>query len=140
MVFQVNQSLGFLLGTLAKKTASRFSQLMQAEKIDIGLSGWIVLSRLWEEDGLSQQEISERSGVAKPNISTYVDALEKTDYVVRVDDTADRRNYKIYMTQKAKKLKEKCQSLAQQSNDETLQPLTDAEKQTFIKLLMKLKR
>jgi DNA-binding MarR family transcriptional regulator len=64
-----------------------------------------VLSRLWEEDGLSQQEISERSGVAKPNISTYIDSLEKGDYVVRVDDPADRRNYKIYMTQKAKKAK-----------------------------------
>jgi DNA-binding MarR family transcriptional regulator len=137
-MFQVNQSAGFLLGSLAKKTAARFQQLMQLEKIDIGLSGWIVLSRLWEEDGLSQQEISERSGVAKPNISTYIDSLEKGDYVVRVDDPADRRNYKIYMTQKAKKLKEKCQSLAQQSNEETLHPLTEAEKQKFLELLIKM--
>ena len=137
-MFQVNQSAGFLLGSLAKKTAARFQQLMQLEKIDIGLSGWIVLSRLWEEDGLSQQEISERSGVAKPNISTYIDSLEKVDYVVRVDDPADRRNYKIYMTQKAKKLKEKCQSLAQQSNEETLHPLTEAEKQKFLELLIKM--
>jgi DNA-binding MarR family transcriptional regulator len=138
-MFQVNHSAGFLLGTLAKKTAARFMQLMQGDKIDIGLSGWIVLSRLWEEDGLSQQEISERSGVAKPNISTYIDNLEKGDYVVRVDDPTDRRNYKIYMTQKAKKLKEKCQALAQQSNDETMQRLTDAEKEKFLELLLKMK-
>jgi DNA-binding MarR family transcriptional regulator len=137
-VFKINESLGFLLGSMAKKTAGRFMQLMQAENIEIGLSGWIVLSRLWEEDGLSQQEISERSGVAKPNISTYVDNLEKGDYVVRVDDPADRRNYKIYMTGKAKKLKDKCQSLAQQSNDETMQPLTSTEKETLLKLLQKM--
>ncbi|HLL42748.1 MAG TPA: hypothetical protein VK369_06390, partial [Segetibacter sp.] len=65
-------------------------------------------------------------------------SLEKGDYVVRVDDPADRRNYKIYMTQKAKKLKEKCQSLAQQSNEETLHPLTEAEKQKFLELLIKM--
>jgi DNA-binding MarR family transcriptional regulator len=123
---------------LAKRTAARFMQLMQIEGIDIGHSGWIVLSRLWEEDGLSQQEISDRSGVAKPNISTYIDNLEKEDYVVRVDDPADRRNYKIYMTQKAKKLKEKCRSLAQQSNDDTMQKLTSSEKETLLKLLLKM--
>jgi DNA-binding MarR family transcriptional regulator len=50
---------------------------MQAQNIDIGHSGWIVLSRLWEEDGLSQQEISDRSGVAKPNISNYIDAWSR---------------------------------------------------------------
>ncbi len=139
-MFKINESLAFLLGNLAKKTAARFMQLMDAAGIDIGISGWIVLSRLWEEDGLSQQDISHRSGVAKPNISTYIDSLEKGDYVVRVDDPADRRNYKIYMTQKSKKLKDKCQALAQQSNEETMQKLTGIEKESLIKLLVKMKQ
>jgi DNA-binding MarR family transcriptional regulator len=138
-VFKVNESLGFLLGSLAKKTATRFMQLLQQENITIGLSGWIVLSRLWEEDGLSQQEISERSGVAKPNISTYIDSLEKNDYVIRVDDPNDRRNYKIYMTQKSKTLKLKCQTLAQQSNEETMENLSIGERETLQKLLKKMR-
>jgi DNA-binding MarR family transcriptional regulator len=138
-VFKVNESLGFLLGSLAKKTATRFMQLLQQENITIGLSGWIVLSRLWEEDGLSQQEISERSGVAKPNISTYIDSLEKNDYVIRVDDPNDRRNYKIYMTQKSKTLKLKCRTLAQQSNEETMENLSIGERETLQKLLKKMK-
>ena len=139
-MFKVNESLGFLLGSLAKKTGARFMQLLQAEQIDIGFSGWIVLSRLWEEDGLSQQEISERSGVAKPNISTYIDNLEKGDYVVRVNDPADRRNYKIYMTQKAKNIRERCQRLAQQSNEATMEALSAVEKETLLNLLKKMKK
>ena len=139
-MFKVNESLGFLLGSLAKKTGARFMQLLQAEQIDIGFSGWIVLSRLWEEDGLSQQEISERSGVAKPNISTYIDNLEKGDYVVRVNDPADRRNYKIYMTQKAKNIRERCQRLAQQSNEATMEALSAGERETLLNLLKKMKK
>jgi len=132
--------MGFLVGSLAKRSAARFMQLMQQEGIDIGLSGWIVLSRLWEEDGLTQQDISDRSGVAKPNISTYIDNLEKANYVVRVDDATDRRNYRIQMTQKAKNLKDKCQSLAQQSNNEAMENLSEPEREQFLKLLRKMNR
>ncbi|HZG00116.1 MAG TPA: MarR family transcriptional regulator [Chitinophagales bacterium] len=139
-MFKVNESMGFLVGSLAKRSAARFMQLMQQEGIDIGLSGWIVLSRLWEEDGLTQQDISDRSGVAKPNISTYIDNLEKANYVVRVDDATDRRNYRIQMTQKAKNLKDKCQSLAQQSNNEAMENLSEPEREQFLKLLRKMNR
>ncbi len=137
-MFIVNQSLGYLLGQAAKKTVARFSQLMQEHGIDIGLSGWIVLSRLWEEDGLSQQEISDRSGVAKPNISTYCDKLEKESYLVRAADQVDRRNYRLFLTNKGKDLKARCQQLAQQSNEETLLNLTEEESAILIKLLRKL--
>ena len=136
----MNESMGFLVGSLAKRSAARVMQLMQQEGIDIGLSGWIVLSRLWEEDGLTQQDISDRSGVAKPNISTYIDNLEKANYVVRVDDATDRRNYRIQMTQKAKNLKDKCQSLAQQSNNEAMENLSEPEREQFLKLLRKMNR
>jgi DNA-binding MarR family transcriptional regulator len=137
-MFRVNQSLGFLLAMAAKKTAARFSQLMQENNIDIGHSGWIVLSRLWEEDGLSQQEISDRSGVAKPNISTYCDKLEAENYLVRVADQIDRRNYRLFLTQKGKSLKNICQQLAGQSNEETAKDLSPAEKETLLRLLQKI--
>ena len=137
-MFQVNQSLGYLLGLAGKKTVNRFMQLLQQEGIDIGFSGWIVLSRLWEEDGLSQQEISVRSGVAKPNISTYIDSLEQKNYVVRIDDPQDRRNYKIHLTQKAKSLMDQCQALARQSNEETVQKLNAVEREQLLALLQKI--
>jgi DNA-binding MarR family transcriptional regulator len=97
-----------------------------------------VLSRLWEEDGLSQQEISDRSGVAKPNISTYCDKLEQENYLVRVSDQVDRRNYRLFLTKKAKDLKSICQRLAEQSNEETMKELTAAEKETLMQLLYKM--
>jgi DNA-binding MarR family transcriptional regulator len=122
----------------AKKTSARFMQLMQENSIDIGHSGWIVLSRLWEEDGLSQQEISDRSGVAKPNISTYCDKLEQENYLVRASDQVDRRNYRLFLTKKAKDLKSICQRLAEQSNEETMKELTAAEKETLMQLLYKM--
>jgi DNA-binding MarR family transcriptional regulator len=138
-MFKVNDSLGFLLAQAAKKTSLRFGQLMQEHHIDIGHSGWIVLSRLWEEDGLNQQDIADRSGVAKPNISTYVDNLEQNNYLVRVPDQEDKRNQRLYLTQKGKALKDICQQLAAQSNEETMKSLTAGEKQVLLSLLRKIR-
>jgi hypothetical protein len=42
------------------------------------------------------------------------------------------------MTQKAKKLKEKCHALGRQTNDETMRNLTTTEKETLLKLLRKM--
>ena len=137
-MFRVNDSLGYLLAMAAKKTSARFIQLMQEHGVDIGHSGWIVLSRLWEEDGLSQQEISDRSGVAKPNISTYCDKMEEENYLVRVADQVDRRNYRLFLTNKGKGLKDICQQLAQQSNEETTRPLSGPERETLLQLLQKI--
>ncbi|MDX1627462.1 MAG: MarR family transcriptional regulator [Fulvivirga sp.] len=137
-MFKVNESVGYQLGMISRKTGGRFIQLMKENNIKFGFGGWIVLSRLWEEDGLNQQEISDRSNVAKPNISNYIDKLEKEDYIVRVVDENDRRNYKIYLTSKGKKDKELCQKLAVQSSEETLSVLTEEEKKTFITLLKKM--
>jgi DNA-binding MarR family transcriptional regulator len=137
-MFQVKNSIGFLLGQASKKTSSRFMQLMKENNIDFGHAGWIVLIRLWEEDGLSQQEISIRSGVAKPNISAYSDQLEKDNYIVRTQDSSDRRNYKLFLTSKGKSYKDICIKLAEQANEETLQSLSDNQKDELIKLLKKI--
>ena len=137
-MFNVNHSLGYLLAMAAKKTSARFMQLMQESGIPFGHSGWIVLSRLWEEDGLSQQEISDRSNVAKPNISKYSEQLENESFIVRTSDPNDKRNYKLYLTQKGKEYKEACHFLAQQANDETMKNLNLDEQQILVSLLKKI--
>jgi DNA-binding MarR family transcriptional regulator len=137
-MFEVNKSLGYLLAMTAKKTSARFSQLMKEHDIPFGLSEWVVLSRLWEEDGLNQQQISESSNVAKPNISNYCDQLEKNNLIVRVPDPTDRRNHKLFLTNKGKTYKNICQQLAVQANNETLEKLSQEESRLFFELLMKI--
>ena len=139
-MFEVNKSIGYLLAMAAKKVSSRFKELMEENDIDFGHAGWIVLSRLWEEDGLSQQEISDRSNVSKPNISTYAQKLEQDNYIVRTPDPVDSRSNKLFLTQKGKQFKDLCQSLARQANDELLAPLTNQEKEIFHQCLKKINR
>ena len=102
------------------------------------LSGWAVLFQLWHKDGITQQEISDMSGIAKPNISNYISKLERNDFVVRVVDPADKRNYHIHMTNKAKQAKELSLFLRMQAAEEIMAPLKDEEKKELVRLLNKI--
>lgn len=138
MPFKVNESITYLLAQSAKKTRAHFAFLMKEHEIDFGQGGWIVLSRLWEEDGLSQQEISKRSSVAKPNISKYCEQLEQENYIVRVQDENDKRNYKIYLTQKGKEAKSLSCALSQKATKEICGKLNEEEMTQLRQLLIKI--
>lgn len=60
-------------------------------KHDIPLSHVQVLSMLNEAGSMSVSEISQRLGIAKPNLTPLVDRLIENDYVDRIRDTRDRR-------------------------------------------------
>ena len=55
----------------------------KAHGYDVTAEQWRVLHRLWEENGLSQNEISKRLFKQEPNITRIVDDLEKTN---RIDE------------------------------------------------------
>lgn len=71
----------------------------------ITLGMWGFLRALWEEDGLSQRELSDRAGTTEPTTVTALHAMEKRGLVVRVQNADDRRKSNIYLTQPARALR-----------------------------------
>jgi len=66
---------------------------------------------LWDEEGLTQKEISSRvyRGKTKrgwPSISRVLDILAKKKLITRKADTNDRRAFRIYLTKKGKSIKD----------------------------------
>jgi MarR family transcriptional regulator, organic hydroperoxide resistance regulator len=72
----------------------------------ITLGMWYFLRALWEEDGLSQRELSDRAGTSEPTTVTALHAMEKRGLVVRVPNTDDRRKSNIHLTEPARALRE----------------------------------
>ncbi len=66
----------------------------------------MILYRLWQEDGITQGQLAERTFKDKPSITRLVDYMVKQDLVKRVEDSVDRRRNIIYLTEKGKSLQE----------------------------------
>jgi MarR family transcriptional regulator, organic hydroperoxide resistance regulator len=137
-MFRVNDTIGYKVAMCTKFVTSRLAELFDEHGIDMGHPGWVVLTRLWEEDGITQQELSLRSGVAKPNMSNYIDLVERKGYVERRSDESDDRNKLIFLTKRGKELKTISVKLGEQVNDELCKNLTNAERKQFHQLLRKI--
>jgi DNA-binding MarR family transcriptional regulator len=66
----------------------------------------IVLTVLWEADGLTPGEIAHRLGSATPTIVNTATRMEEAGLVVRRPDPADARLVRLYLTPHARAVRE----------------------------------
>ena len=101
--YDFQNSIGFIVN----KTAKAFVKALDSElreKVGVTVGQWKVMVMLVNQDGLSQKEIAERLGLEGPTLIPIIDKMEKDELVVRKIDPYDRRNNRIYRTEKANEL------------------------------------
>lgn len=140
--FQLDDSYGYLINLAAQRLRYELHQTFQAKRLDITPEQWAVLNRLWEEDGLSQVEIAERTFKDKPGTTRILSLLEKKGIVFRRRDAEDGRVIHVFLTKSGKDLKQKLIPCAEEVLVKSGQNLTKEEirqlKQTLHKILENL--
>lgn len=97
-------------GTLsyaAREVHRAFARALQNRIADHGVSmgQWYFLRALWQEDGLTQRELSQRVGMMEPTTVTALNNMERCDLVRRVRNPHDRRKVNIFLTPKGRALR-----------------------------------
>lgn len=119
---------GFLV-TKIKQLGDRIFERILAEKnIDAfnGAQGRI-LYVLWQEDGVPIKTISEKSGLAITSLTTMLERMEKNGLISRKTDEADKRKTLLFLTDKAKELKEAYDSVSNEMGNIYYRDFTDKE-------------
>ncbi|AWK86977.1 MarR family winged helix-turn-helix transcriptional regulator [Azospirillum thermophilum] len=85
-----------------------FARTVQARIASYGVSmgHWFFLRALWEEDGLTQRQLSHRAGMMEPTTVTAINAMEEQDLVQRVRNAHDRRKVNVFLTAKGRALRD----------------------------------
>ena len=99
----------------AARAFVRALQLRLAEH-DVSFGHWTFLRILWEQDGLTQRQLSDEAGVMEPTTFTAVTALEKLGYVRREQRPGNRKNVHVSLTPRGRALKRKLVPLAEEVN------------------------
>jgi DNA-binding MarR family transcriptional regulator len=118
-------SAGFLVRDTHLMFARALRTRLQPHKMTPGQ--WFVLRTLWQQEGLSQRELSRRVGTTEPTTVSALRLLERNDLVRRERNTQDRRTINIYLTDRAKRLREELLPLALEINDVATAGLTATE-------------
>ena len=84
-----------------------------------------------EEDGVPIKTISERCGLAITSLTTMLERMEKSGLIIRQQDSGDKRKTLLFLTEKAKALKEDYDSISDRMSDIFYQGFTEDEIRTF---------
>lgn len=91
------------------KTQLRFKTFLRARfrehNVDITFEMMQILLRLWEQDGINQQELANMTFKDKASLTYLIDNLAKRGLVERTEDANDRRNKLIILTAEGLRLK-----------------------------------
>ncbi|MBB6461487.1 MarR family winged helix-turn-helix transcriptional regulator [Flammeovirga kamogawensis] len=87
----------------------------EREGLPISREQWDVLVMLWEKDGRAQQEFATFLLKNRASITSLIDNMEKNNLVTRVPNPNDKRSKLIYLTRKARDLKDKVIGIAEES-------------------------
>jgi DNA-binding MarR family transcriptional regulator len=123
-------SVGYQL-RMTHRAVQRFLQ-GKIRPFGVTLGMWYFLRALWEEDRLTQRELSRRIGTMEPTTLTAIAAMERSGLVTRRRDKADRRKLNVMLTRKGRALKDKLLPLAIEVIDTATKGFSAREKQLLI--------
>lgn len=102
VVYPASESIGLLMRIGLRGLRAAFKAVLARHKIQ--WSAWYYLRVLWEADGISQRELTQRVGAMQPNTVSTLRAMEKAGLVRIERPETDRRSTKVWLTPKARRL------------------------------------
>lgn len=107
------------LARLIRLAARSFNRSLQLRLTTEGVTfgQWIFLRILWDHDGLSQRELSEKAHLTEPTAHTALIRMEELGFIERRRVGPNKRRQHAFMTEKGRALRERLEPLAIETNN-----------------------
>ena len=103
------ETLPFEIGETAHALRKAFDR--RAVGLGVTRAQWKVLFHLTRQPGLRQNELADRLDVEPITLSRIVDRLQEAGLVERAPDPADRRAWRLHVTDRARPLVEQLKAV-----------------------------
>jgi len=99
--------------------------------VGVSRGQWYFLRVLWQEDGLTQRELSDRVGMKEPTTALALNGMEKSHLVYRVRDTGDLRKVRVYLTEAGHGMRNILLPMVKTINDRATAGISPQDMATF---------
>lgn len=104
----------------------------------VGPAGGMILLMMAELGCVSMQEITGRFGRDKSQMTRAIQSLERKGLVERTQSTTDLRVSMVDLTPRGVEFADHLREVIAETIDEILSPVSEAERETLIKLLSRV--
>lgn len=131
-------SVGYQLRMAHRATQRYLQERIEPHGVTLGM--WYFLRVLWQEDGLTQRELSRRIGTMEPTTLSAIASMEKSGLVVRERDAVDRRKLHVRLTPKGRSLKAQLLPLAVGVVEKATEGFSVEDRERFLSYLGMVQR
>jgi len=133
MTFQKRQSAGYLANHMARLFAKGLHRRIRS--LGLAPAQFMTLLALWEEDGLTQHELTRRLDVEQATMANTLSRMERDGLIERRSHPGDGRSQSIHLTAKSAALRGPATEAARAQNETALAGFNAEERQTFLELM-----
>ena len=94
-----------------------------------------ILHVLWENDGISNQELSKKSGLAMSSLTTMLERMEEKKLLTRKGCPKDKRKCLLFLTDYANSLKKEYDEISEKMTKISFEGISEDERLAFEKTL-----
>lgn len=138
VLLPLDSSVGYQM-RLTHRLIQRLLQTRIAEH-GVQLGMWYFLRVLWDEDGLTQRDLSRRIGIMEPTALHTIAAMERAGLIKRVRNTADRRKINVFLAPKGKRLERILLPIAVEAVRDLTRGFSEPEVREFLGFLRRIKQ
>jgi DNA-binding MarR family transcriptional regulator len=100
---------------------------MRLTEHSVSFGHWTFLRILWESDGITQRELSERAGLMEPTTFSALKAMERLGYVTRRQQPDSRKKVYVFLTPAGRALRDVLVPLAEEVNEVAVEGVAAAQ-------------
>ena len=127
-------------GYLVRDAHRAFQRLLERRIASYGVTRgqWYFLRVLWITDGLSQRELSARVGMMEPTTVIALRSMERAALIQRVRGHDDRRKVRVFLTAKAKRLRNELLIVAKSITDQAEDSVAARDLSVFRRVIVRM--
>jgi DNA-binding MarR family transcriptional regulator len=135
--YRLDESLGFMITITERRLKKLLGEVVAYEGFNSGF--WFFLRTLFEEDGLTQKELSDRVGMRQPTTVKALRGMAERGFVRIEADPNDRRAMRIHLTDEGRRIGARILPMLKELNRFALQGVTQEEFKTLRAILRKVR-
>jgi DNA-binding MarR family transcriptional regulator len=132
-----DNTLFYMLHDVTRQIRKHFDR--RATRLELTRAQWRALKVTSRHEGLSQSELAEHLDMEAIPVGRVIDRLEKTGFVERRADPADRRRWRLYLTPKAYAVVGDMDVIAGELRDDALRGIERDDLDTLMGVLNQIK-
>ncbi|WP_437484703.1 MarR family transcriptional regulator [Sorangium sp. So ce1014] len=108
----LDNALGYWVARVYLASRAAMYRRFRAHGVEITPEQWMVLVRLWEQEGVTQTHLAERTFRDVPTMSRILALMDRDGLIARRQDPTDRRARLVYLTARGRQLRKALSSEA----------------------------